>query len=111
MISKVEIIKRHLLIFENVEIGTYRGEDSGAIYPEYQEEVTLCYNLEPIIDHYINGQTISELLISLEEDMSALSKGEYSLYLSLNRKTPRQVMDVYAYIMTLSYKDNLLIKI
>ena len=112
MISKIDIdvCFNYLLIFEKVKVGTYRGEDSGAIYPEYQEQITICYDLNPIKGHTVKDKTIAELLSSLKEDRLAQSESIYSLYFALDNSTPEQVSEIYYYVMSLSNKDDLIVR-
>lgn len=51
-----------LCVIESEVVGHYRGEDSGAIYPEYEYIVVEQYNLDAIKNHTIGGKTIHELI-------------------------------------------------
>lgn len=51
-----------LSVIESEVVGHYRGEDSGAIYPEYEYIVVEQYNLDSIKNHIIGGKTIHELI-------------------------------------------------
>lgn len=52
----------YLHVVESYIIGHYRGEDSGAIYPEYEFRDIETYNLNPIKNHRIGEKTIEELV-------------------------------------------------
>ena len=39
--------------YEEYVSGHYRGEDSGAIYPEYDEHIISEYDLNPLFDQYV----------------------------------------------------------
>lgn len=51
-----------LKVMECYTVGYYRGEDSGARYPEYEFAPVEWYNLYPILNKEINGKTIEELV-------------------------------------------------
>ncbi len=54
-------------------VGYYRGEDSGARYPEYEEDVLLTIPLEPFLQEKGNENiTIQQLLASLERENSLI---------------------------------------
>ena len=58
-----KLLKGNLLtIVESRIIGHYRGEDSGAIYPEFDYDVIEAYDLNPIKNEKIGNQTIEELI-------------------------------------------------
>lgn len=49
-----------LKVIECYTVGSYRGEDSGARYPEYEFCPVEWYDLYPILNNEINGRTIQE---------------------------------------------------
>lgn len=51
-----------LKVMECYSVGYYRGEDSGARYPEYEFSPVEWYDLYPILNKEINGKTIKELV-------------------------------------------------
>lgn len=51
-----------LKVMDCYTVGYYRGEDSGARYPEYEFAPVEWYDLYPILNNEINGQTILELV-------------------------------------------------
>ena len=52
----------YLHVVESYIIGHYRGEDSGAIYPEYEFRDIETYNLNLIKDCKIKNKSIEELV-------------------------------------------------
>lgn len=113
MISKIDIQKHFLILFENVKVGTYRGEDSGAIYPDYQEQITSCYDLNPIMDAQIDGKSINQLLKELEKARFEQYNGQNAWcyqYCSSN-KTPAEILLIYQYVMALPDKARLKIEV
>lgn len=109
MISKIDIQKNFLILFEKVKVGTYRGEDSGAIYPDYQEQITLCYDLNPIMDDNVDGKSISQLLDDLAQARREQSRCQNSWYFQFgfSDKTPTEIMLIYRYVMSLPNKHKL----
>lgn len=56
-------------IYKNVVEDWYRGEDSGALYPEYSCDETIeMYDLNPILEEKIVGITIKNYIDKMLED-------------------------------------------
>ena len=41
-------------IYINEKVGSYRGEDSGAYYPEYEQKTIQTFNIAPLFDEFID---------------------------------------------------------
>lgn len=80
-----------LHVVESYTIGHYRGEDSGAIYPEYEFRDIETYNLNPIQECKIRNKTIEELV--KESCRQYPYAGEMF--------TSPQAREIYSYIETL----------
>lgn len=60
-VCRVDIYENgHVCIYCKVVVGHYRGEDSGAIYPEYDEECQCIYDLSSLFNREYEGLTIRE---------------------------------------------------
>lgn len=90
-----------LRVIEDTIVGHYRGEDSGAIYPEYEFNAVETYNIAPILDHKIDGKTIRDLI--------ALSDRLYPYAGEMH--TSEQAASIYKYLNTLDYKDEMKINL
>lgn len=62
MDKAIKVSKYQVWVVAPCIIGHYRGEDSGAIYPEYEYNVIEAYRIASLLDHKINGKTIEELI-------------------------------------------------
>lgn len=80
-----------LHVVESYTIGHYRGEDSGAIYPESEFRDIETYNLNPIKECKIMNKTIEELV--KESCRQYPYAGEMF--------TSPQAREIYSYIETL----------
>lgn len=90
-----------LCVIESSVVGHYRGEDSGAIYPEFEYNTIEKYNITPILDHEIDGKTIRDLI--------ALSDRLYPYAGEMH--TSVQASSIYRYLNTLDNKDEMKIKL
>lgn len=61
-LEKIDDSVVFLKVMECYTVGSYRGEDSGARYPEYEFSPVEWYDLYPILNNEINGRTIQELV-------------------------------------------------
>ncbi len=43
-------------IYYNEKVGSYRGEDSGAIYPILEKRILEMYNIAPLLDEFIDEE-------------------------------------------------------
>lgn len=65
------ICGKFFIVFCADIVGYYRGEDSGARYPEYEEHDLLTIPLDPLLDEKgEDALSIGQLLSSLERDKS-----------------------------------------
>ena len=87
----------YLHVVESYTIGHYRGEDSGAIYPEYEFRDVEMYNLNPIKNCKIRNKTIEELV--QESCRQYPYAGEMF--------TSPQAKEIYSYIETLEDVSNI----
>lgn len=62
MAAKKLLKGNYMTLVESKVVGHYRGEDSGAIYPEFDYDVVEAYDLNPIENEKIGNQTIEELI-------------------------------------------------
>lgn len=62
MAAKKLLKGNYMTLVESKVVGHYRGEDSGAIYPEFDYDVVEAYDLNPIKNEKIGNQTIEELI-------------------------------------------------
>ena len=68
----------------------YRGEDSGARYPEYGDfEVVECYNLTSVLDKKISGMTIKDFIDKMLEEWPPHAGDLY---------TPTEMHQLYYYL-------------
>lgn len=87
----------YLHVVESYTIGHYRGEDSGAIYPEYEFHDIETYNLNPIKNHQIGNKTIEDLV------KEACRQFPYAGEMF----TSPQAKKIYLYIVTLEDVSNI----
>ena len=90
-----------LEIVESYVVGHYRGEDSGAIYPEFEYRAIKRYNLDSIKDHLIGSKTIEQLINE--------SCREYPY--AGEMFTSPQAWKIYYYIQTLPQLEKLEMKV
>ena len=87
----------YLHVVESYIIGHYRGEDSGAIYPEYEFRDIETYNLNPIKNNQIGNKTIEDLV------KEACKQFPYAGEMF----TSPQAKKIYLYIVTLENVSNI----
>lgn len=89
--TAIKVGNNHLWIQKIVDVGTYRGEDSGAIYHEYEPVILEFYDLTSILEHTIKGKTIRELIA--EDNQKYPYAGELF--------TSEQATTIYCYLKDL----------
>ena len=85
-----------LKVIECYTVGSYRGEDSGARYPEYEFCPVEWYDLYPILNNEINGRTIQE------QDNESIKLYPYAGEMF----TTSQAQEIFSYLKTLDNIEN-----
>ena len=70
-------------ILERYKSGSYRGEDSGARYPEYSERLVCRYDVSSVAEVILDGISIKERVRHIEYppcDYDYRGIGDYTLY-------------------------------
>lgn len=95
-LEKIDDSVVFLKVMECYTVGSYRGEDSGARYPEYEFCPVEWYDLYPILNNEINGRTIQE------QDNESIKLYPYAGEMF----TTPQAQEIFSYLKTLDNIEN-----